>query len=172
VVSMECSTMDGLDKPDSADIATDCLELLKPYKIAPEYFFVDENKPGQQVSLQLNSEEEFGVAEGQEALDLFELEDDEGLNEMIQTTDSGLTLSKHIDVPYSLETNLGEIILEVDTVPGNSTMNDQSVLLMKEDFSSFSTSPLQSENIGQIGISFLDGKNWRKQNTEGQCSSG
>ena len=51
-------------------------------------------------------------------------------------------------------------------------MNDQSVLLMKEDFSSFSTSPLQSENIGQIGISFLDGKNWRKQNTEGQCSSG
>ena len=92
--------MDGLDKPDSADIATDCLELLKPYKIAPEYFFVDENKPGQQVSLQLNSEEEFGVAEGQEALDLFELEDDEGLNEMIQTTDSGLILSEHIDVSY------------------------------------------------------------------------
>ena len=93
--------------------------MLINYIPATEHPFVDENKPGQQVSLQLNSEEEFGVAEGQEALDLFELEDDEGLNEMIQTTDSGLTLSKHIDVPYSLETNLGEIILEVnDLVPG------------------------------------------------------
>ena len=112
---MECAT-----KPDSADIATDCLELLKKYEIAPEQVFVDENKPGQQVSLQLNSEEEFGVAEGQEALDLFDLEDDEGLNEMIQTTDSGLTLSEHIDVPHSLETNLGGIILEVENqVPGN-----------------------------------------------------
>ena len=128
---MECATMDGLDKPDSADIATDCLELLKKYEIAPEQVFVDENKPGQQVSLQLNSEEELGVAEGQEALKLLELKVDEDLNEMIQTTDSGLILSEHIDVSYSLETNLDEIILEVENqVPGNYLNVIEFVMLL------------------------------------------